>query len=50
MILVHVRFKVRDKGLWTAVLAVIGCGVMPVQLDRDQLQDPGPAQLRLNHA
>ncbi|HRX85861.1 MAG TPA: cytochrome c biogenesis protein CcsA [Phycisphaerae bacterium] len=28
LILVHVRFKVRDKGLWTAVLAVVGCGVM----------------------
>jgi cytochrome c-type biogenesis protein CcsB len=28
MILVHVRFKVRDKGFWTAVLAVVGCGVM----------------------
>ncbi|MAC19746.1 MAG: hypothetical protein CMJ23_08780 [Phycisphaerae bacterium] len=27
-ILVHVRLKSRDKGLWTAVLAVIGCGVM----------------------
>ncbi|MCB9849515.1 MAG: cytochrome c biogenesis protein CcsA [Phycisphaerales bacterium] len=28
MILLHVRFKVRDKGFWTAVLAVAGCGVM----------------------
>jgi len=28
MLLVHVRFMVRDKGFWTAVLAVIGCGVM----------------------
>ncbi len=28
LILVHVRFKVRDKGLWTAILAVVGCGVM----------------------
>lgn len=28
LILVHVRFKVRDKGLWTAVLAVIGFEVM----------------------
>jgi len=28
LILVHVRFKVRDKGLWTAVLAVTGCAVM----------------------
>jgi cytochrome c-type biogenesis protein CcsB len=27
-VLVHTRFKVRDKGLWTAVLAVIGCIVM----------------------
>ncbi len=27
-ILVHVRLKSRDKGLWTAILAVIGCGVM----------------------
>ncbi|MCH7813586.1 MAG: cytochrome c biogenesis protein CcsA [Planctomycetes bacterium] len=28
LLLVHVRFKVRDKGLWTAVLAVVGCAVM----------------------
>jgi cytochrome c-type biogenesis protein CcsB len=28
LLLVHVRFKVRDKGLWTALLAVVGCGVM----------------------
>lgn len=28
LVLVHVRLKVRDKGLWTAVLAIIGCGVM----------------------
>ena len=28
LVLVHVRLKVRDKGLWTAVLAVIGCAVM----------------------
>lgn len=28
LVLVHVRFKVRDKGLWTAILAVVGCGVM----------------------
>lgn len=27
-LLVHVRFKSRDKGLWTAVLAVVGAGVM----------------------
>ena len=27
-LLVHVRWKVRDKGLWTAVLAVVGAGVM----------------------
>ncbi len=27
-ILIHVRLKVRDKGLWTAWLAVIGCAVM----------------------
>ena len=27
-VLIHVRFKVQDKGLWTAVLAVIGCAVM----------------------
>ncbi len=26
--LIHVRIKVRDKGLWTAFLALIGCGVM----------------------
>jgi len=27
-ILIHVRFKVRDKGFWTAILAIIGAGVM----------------------
>jgi len=27
-VLVHVRLRVRDKGYWTAVLAVIGAGVM----------------------
>ncbi|MDX2114533.1 MAG: cytochrome c biogenesis protein CcsA [Planctomycetota bacterium] len=28
LVLVHVRLKVRDKGLWTAILAIIGCAVM----------------------
>jgi ABC-type transport system involved in cytochrome c biogenesis permease subunit len=28
LILVHVRLKVRDKQLWTAVLAIYGCSVM----------------------
>ena len=28
LILVHVRLKVQDKALWTAVLAVVGCSVM----------------------
>jgi ABC-type transport system involved in cytochrome c biogenesis permease subunit len=28
LILVHVRIKVQDKALWTAVLAVVGCSVM----------------------
>jgi cytochrome c-type biogenesis protein CcsB len=28
LLLVHVRLKVRDKGFWTAILAVTGCGVM----------------------
>lgn len=28
VVLVHVRLKVRDKGLWTAWLAIIGCAVM----------------------
>ncbi len=28
LVLLHVRLKVRDKGLWTAVLALAGCGVM----------------------
>ncbi len=28
VVLIHVRLKSADKGLWTAVLAVIGCGVM----------------------
>jgi ABC-type transport system involved in cytochrome c biogenesis permease subunit len=27
-VLVHVRFKVKDKGLWTAVLSVVGAAVM----------------------
>ncbi len=27
-VLVHTRIKVKDKGLWTAFLAVIGCAVM----------------------
>ena len=27
-VLVHVRLRVRDKGLWTALLAVTGCAVM----------------------
>jgi len=27
-VLVHVRLKAKDKGLWTAILAVIGAGVM----------------------
>ena len=27
-LLVHVRYRVKDKGLWTAVLAVVGAGVM----------------------
>ncbi len=27
-VLVHVRYRVKDKGLWTAILAVIGAGVM----------------------
>ncbi len=28
LILVHVRLKVKDKGLWTAILACVGCAVM----------------------
>ena len=27
-LLIHVRWKVRDKGLWTAILAVAGAAVM----------------------
>src|SRR5262249_6132591 len=27
-LLVHVRLKVKDKSLWTALLAVLGCAVM----------------------
>lgn len=27
-LLIHTRLKVRDKGLWTAVLAIVGCVVM----------------------
>ena len=28
VILVHVRLKTSDKGLWTALLAIVGCGAM----------------------
>jgi ABC-type transport system involved in cytochrome c biogenesis permease subunit len=28
IVLIHARVKVRDKGLWTAWLALIGCAVM----------------------
>jgi cytochrome c-type biogenesis protein CcsB len=28
LVLLHVRLKVRDKGLWTAILALLGAGVM----------------------
>jgi cytochrome c-type biogenesis protein CcsB len=28
LVLVHIRLKVKDKGLWTAMLAVVGAGVM----------------------
>jgi cytochrome c-type biogenesis protein CcsB len=28
LLLVHVRLKVKDKGLWTALLALVGAGVM----------------------
>lgn len=28
IVLVHARLKTKDKGLWTALLAIIGCGVM----------------------
>ena len=28
LVLIHVRLKTRDKALWTALLAVIGCAVM----------------------
>lgn len=27
-LLIHIRYKVRDKGLWTAVLTMVGAGVM----------------------
>ena len=27
-VLIHTRMKVKDKGLWTAILAIIGCAVM----------------------
>jgi ABC-type transport system involved in cytochrome c biogenesis permease subunit len=27
-LLIHVRWKVRDKGLWTAVLGIVGAAVM----------------------
>jgi len=28
VLLIHTRLKVRDKGLWTAILAVFGCVAM----------------------
>ncbi|MBT6164685.1 MAG: cytochrome c biogenesis protein CcsA, partial [Phycisphaerae bacterium] len=28
VVLIHTRMKVKDKGLWTALLALIGCAVM----------------------
>jgi len=28
LVLVHIRFRVRDKGLWTAIIAIIGAAVM----------------------
>ncbi|MEM1164884.1 MAG: cytochrome c biogenesis protein CcsA [Planctomycetota bacterium] len=28
IVLIHVRLKARDKGLWTAVLSIVGAGVM----------------------
>ncbi|MDQ7088371.1 MAG: cytochrome c biogenesis protein CcsA [Acidobacteriota bacterium] len=28
LVLLHVRIKVQDKALWTAILAVVGCAVM----------------------
>jgi cytochrome c-type biogenesis protein CcsB len=28
LVLIHVRLTAKDKGLWTAILSVIGCGVM----------------------
>lgn len=27
-LLIHVRMKVTDKGMWTAILAIVGCAVM----------------------
>ncbi len=27
-VLIHVRMKVKDKGLWTAIIAIFGCAVM----------------------
>jgi len=28
LLLVHVRWRVKDKGFWTALLALVGAGVM----------------------
>ena len=28
VILIHTRMKVKDKGFWTAILALVGCAVM----------------------
>ena len=28
VVLIHTRMKVKDKGLWTAWLALLGCAVM----------------------
>ncbi|UCF66261.1 MAG: cytochrome c biogenesis protein CcsA [Acidobacteriota bacterium] len=28
LLLLHIRLKVKDKGFWTAILAIVGCAVM----------------------
>ena len=28
LVLIHARLKAKDKGLWTAILSIIGCGTM----------------------
>jgi ABC-type transport system involved in cytochrome c biogenesis permease subunit len=49
-VLIHMRLKVKDKGLWTALARVIGCFVMLFNWIFGELPHRGPAQLRVDMA